>query len=150
MTPPVFDLVGGQVVLGGRRVLDDVSFRVQPGEFVAVLGANGSGKTTLIRALVGLVPLSAGRLELFGTPLAHFRAWPRLGHLSRAGGSVVLVAHELGPLAALIRRAVVLSHGLVVSDGPPPQPEGHHADPTHVHDHPHEGPEAVLRAGFGL
>ncbi len=255
MTPPVFDLVGGQVVLGGRRVLDDVSFRVQPGEFVAVLGANGSGKTTLVRALVGLVPLSAGRLELFGTPLAHFRAWPRLGyvpqrlavgggvpatvrevvlsgrtgrlrrgqrtgkadhaavdhaladvglsdrardavttlsggqqqrvliaralagepevlvldeptagvdadsqdtlagalgHLSRAGGSVVLVAHELGPLATLIRRAVVLSHGLVVSDGPPPQPEGHHADPTHVHDHPHEGPEAVLRAGFGL
>ena len=98
MTPPVFDLVGGQVVLGGRRVLDDVSFRVQPGEFVAVLGANGSGKTTLVRALVGLVPLSAGRLELFGTPLAHFRAWPRLGYVPQrlaVGGGVPATVREV-------------------------------------------------------
>lgn len=253
MTAPVFDLNGGQVVLGGRRILDDVSVRVQPGEFVAILGANGSGKTTLVRTLVGLVPLSAGRLELFGTPLRGFRDWSRLGyvpqrlpvgggvpatvgevvgsgrvgrisrfrrfsqddrravvhaledvgmadrmadavatlsggqqqrvliaralagepevlvldeptagvdadsqdtlagalgHLSGAGGSVVLVAHELGPLAGLIRRAVVLSHGRVVSDGPPPEPEGHHADPAHIHLHPHaDEPRA---AGFGL
>jgi zinc transport system ATP-binding protein len=62
-----------------------------------------------------------------------------LGHLSNASGSVVLVAHELGPPAGLIERAVVLSHGHVVSDGPPPPPKGHHADPTHVHGHPHTG-----------
>ncbi|MCW2776857.1 MAG: zinc transport system ATP-binding protein [Frankiales bacterium] len=61
-----------------------------------------------------------------------------LGHLSQAGGSVVLVAHELGPLQGLIRRAVVVSEGRIVSDGPPPEPEGHHADPTHVHTHAHE------------
>ncbi|MCW2608655.1 MAG: zinc transport system ATP-binding protein [Frankiales bacterium] len=63
-----------------------------------------------------------------------------LGHLSRAGGSVVLVAHELGPLAGLIRRAVVVGDGRIVSDGPPPEPEGHHAHPDHVHTHPHESP----------
>ena len=253
MTAPVFDLTGGQVVLGGRRILEDVSFRVVAGEFVAILGANGSGKTTLVRALVGLVPLAAGELSVFGEPIKRFRDWPRLGyvpqrlavgggvpatvgeivasgrtarlsrfrrfsaddrravahaledvgltarlddpvttlsggqqqrvliaralagepevlvldeptagvdadsqdtlagalgHLSHAGGSVVLVAHELGPLADLIGRAVVLSRGRVVSDGPPPKPEGHHAAPTHVHLHPHaDQPPA---AGFGL
>ena len=72
-----------------------------------------------------------------------------LGHLSQAGGSVVLVAHELGPLAALIGRAVVLSHGRVVSDGPPPEPVGHHAGPDHKHVHPHAD-EAATDSGFGL
>lgn len=239
----VFDLRGGCVSLGGREVLHDVSVSVAEGEFLAVLGANGSGKTTLVRTLVGLAPLSAGALSLFGTPLGQFRDWPRLGyvpqrlavgggvpatvrevvasgrtgrarrlrplgrvdhqaiehaledvglahrakdavatlsggqqqrvliaralagepdvlvldeptagvdadsqdtlagalgHLSQQGGSVVLVAHELGPLADLIHRAVVMSDGRVASDGPPPQPVGQHAASDHVHTHPHE------------
>lgn len=57
-----FELAGGRVTLGGTTVLDGIDFRVGPGEFVAVLGANGSGKTTLVRTLVGLEPLSGGRL----------------------------------------------------------------------------------------
>jgi zinc transport system ATP-binding protein len=71
-----------------------------------------------------------------------------LGHLSQAGGSVVLVAHELGPLADLIGRAIVLSRGRVQSDGPPPEPEEHHAHPSHVHLHPHA--DAPAKTGFGL
>jgi zinc transport system ATP-binding protein len=249
----VFALDHGSVVLGGRRVLEDVSVTVDEGEFVAILGANGSGKTTLVRTLVGLNPLATGTLQVFGTPVDRFRQWPRLGyvpqrlsvggggpatvgevvasgrtgrvsrfrrlskddryaiahaledvgladrtddpvatlsggqqqrvliaralagepevlvldeptagvdadsqdtlagalgHLSNAGGSVVLVAHELGPRAGLIRRAVVLSHGRVQSDGPPPEPEGHHAHPEHVHQHAHGTPDE--RSTFGL
>ena len=53
------------------------------------------------------------------------------------GGSVLLVAHELGPLAPLVNRAVVVHHGEVVHDGPPPEPAGHHAEPDHDHVHPH-------------
>jgi zinc transport system ATP-binding protein len=242
----VFRLQNGCVELGGREILHDVSVTVDDGEFVAVLGANGSGKTTLVRALVGLVPLTAGSLEVFDTPLDRFRDWPRLGyvpqrllvgggvpstvreivasgrtgrarrlrrlgradqaaidhaledvgllhrsnhpvatlsggqqqrvliaralagepdvlvldeptagvdadsqdtlagalgHLSRQGGSVVLVAHELGPLAGLIGRAIVMSGGRVVADGPPPEPEGHHGHADHVHTHAHEAQE---------
>lgn len=250
----VFELRSGCVALGGREILHDVSVTVGTGEFVAILGANGSGKTTLVRTLVGLVPLTAGSLQVFGTPVSRFRDWPRLGyvpqrlavgggvpatvrevvasgrtgrarrlrrlaaadraaiehaledvglahrgsdavgtlsggqqqrvliaralagepdvlvldeptagvdadsqdtlagalgHLAHQGGSVVLVAHELGPLADLIGRAVVMSGGRVVSDGPPPEPEGHHAHALHVHTHAHETPEpgrpAVLK-----
>jgi zinc transport system ATP-binding protein len=53
------------------------------------------------------------------------------------GGTVVLVAHELGPLAALVTRAVVIHGGQVAHDGPVPEPAGHHADPGHDHVHPH-------------
>jgi ABC-type Mn2+/Zn2+ transport system ATPase subunit len=48
----------------GRAVLEDVTFAVEPGQRLAVLGPNGGGKSTLVRALLGeLVPL-AGTLEL--------------------------------------------------------------------------------------
>ena len=57
------------VVLGGRRVLDGVSFDVPKGMLVAVLGANGSGKTTLLRAVAGLLAYSGG-IELAGQDAA--------------------------------------------------------------------------------
>jgi zinc transport system ATP-binding protein len=53
------------------------------------------------------------------------------------GGTVLLAAHELGPLERLVSRAVVLHHGRVVHDGTVPRPAGHHADPDHEHVHPH-------------
>jgi ABC-type Mn2+/Zn2+ transport system ATPase subunit len=50
----------------GRLVLEDISFEVAPGAFVGVIGPNGAGKTTLLRAILGLVPLSAGSIEVLG------------------------------------------------------------------------------------
>jgi ABC-type Mn2+/Zn2+ transport system ATPase subunit len=46
-----------------RAVLDDVSFAIEQGDFVALLGPNGAGKTTLLRGIVGLLPILSGRLE---------------------------------------------------------------------------------------
>ncbi len=241
----VLSLRGGVVEHDGRPVLRGVDLRVTAGEVVAVLGANGSGKTTLVRAVLGLTPLSAGSVELFGEPAARFTDWPRIGWvpqrvgatsgvpatvrevvasgrlprmrrlrrpsavdraavddavsvvgladrasdsvatlsggqqqrvliaralasgpdllvldeptsgvdaenqvaLARAlgelvgrGVAVVLVAHELGPMAPLVDRAVVLRDGLVVHDGPVPTEHDLHAhDPEHAHP-PHDEP----------
>lgn len=232
----------GAVAFSGRPVLRDLNLTVQTGEVVAILGANGSGKSTLIRAALGLVPLSSGSVELFGTPLRRFRAWKRIGYVPQrlgassgvpatvrevvaagrlakrgflrpggkrdavavreaiehvglgdrlrdpvatlsggqqqrtliaralagepdllildeptagvdaasqeafaealrlfvaAGGTVILVAHELGPLRPVVSRAVVVHDGVIAHDGPVPEPAGHHADPDHDHVHPH-------------
>lgn len=56
--------------LGGRSVLDAVTLAVAPGELVALVGPNGAGKSSAIRALVGLLPLTAGRAVLGGNDLA--------------------------------------------------------------------------------
>jgi zinc/manganese transport system ATP-binding protein len=50
--------------LGGRVIWKDLDLEIRAGEFVAVLGPNGAGKTSLLKALLGLVPLSEGLIEV--------------------------------------------------------------------------------------
>ncbi len=49
-------------VLGGKKVLDTVSFEVYTGEFLSILGPSGCGKTTLLRVLLGLEAPSSGQI----------------------------------------------------------------------------------------
>lgn len=65
----------------GIDVLTDISFEIQPGEYVGLVGPNGSGKTTLIRAILGIVRPVRGKIALFGQDLANFRDWHRIGYL---------------------------------------------------------------------
>jgi zinc transport system ATP-binding protein len=56
-----------RVSFDGQPVLRGVNLHIPKGQLVALIGPNGSGKTTLLRALVGLQPLDAGEIKLFGT-----------------------------------------------------------------------------------
>ncbi|MFK4149880.1 metal ABC transporter ATP-binding protein [Streptomyces sp. NPDC004065] len=78
---PVIALRGVRADLGPRPVLRGVDLTVRRGEVVALLGANGSGKSTAVRTVIGQVPVSAGEVELFGTPRRRFRAWSRVGYV---------------------------------------------------------------------
>jgi zinc/manganese transport system ATP-binding protein len=62
----VVELDRATIVIAGHSVLSDVSLAIRAGEFIGVLGPNGAGKTTLMRAILGLLPPSAGTLRVFG------------------------------------------------------------------------------------
>jgi len=62
---PVYTADVLHVALGGRPILHDLSFTVEAGAWVALVGPNGSGKTTLLRTLGGLLPYT-GTLTLDG------------------------------------------------------------------------------------
>jgi len=66
---PLLDLVGVTKSFGRQRVLDGVSFPVDRGEVVSVIGPSGSGKSTLLLVLIGLERLASGRIILDGTPI---------------------------------------------------------------------------------
>lgn len=65
---PVLQLAGASLAYGERAVWSDVDLTVDAGEFVTVLGPNGSGKTSLLRAVLGQVALTGGRIEVLGRP----------------------------------------------------------------------------------
>lgn len=99
MTAPVVSLHDVGIALGGRPIVRDVSFEVERGQVVALLGANGSGKSTLVKALVGLNPISRGSVSLFGTPLPRFSHWERVGYVPQrtdlAGAGVPATVREV-------------------------------------------------------
>ncbi len=70
--------------LGGRKILSQVDFAIQEGEFVGMLGPNGAGKTTLMRAILGLIPTQAGVIKVLGEPAT--RGNPRIGYMPQARG----------------------------------------------------------------
>ena len=89
---------------GGRTVVQDVSFRCEPGTVTGFLGPNGAGKTTTMRMLVGLSAPDAGSAQVLGGP---FRSLPNPGrrvgvlldasaqHGGRRGREVLAVSAQM-------------------------------------------------------
>ncbi|MBD5787947.1 metal ABC transporter ATP-binding protein [Cellulosimicrobium terreum] len=73
-----------------------------------------------------------------------------MARLVGSGLTVLVVLHELGALAPLVERAVVLRHGRVVHDGAPPRPSASHASASHQHLHPHQPDEVATGPSLGL
>ena len=57
------------VFYGTIHALHDISFRVNEGEIVTLIGANGAGKTTILHGISGLLPLKSGTINFMGKPL---------------------------------------------------------------------------------
>lgn len=78
---PIVQMRGVAVGYDDRPAIRDVGFSLDAGEVVVLLGPNGAGKSTLVRGMLGLAPVMAGRLELFGVPAGEFRQRYRLGYV---------------------------------------------------------------------
>jgi zinc transport system ATP-binding protein len=133
-----------------RRAVDEALAAVGLSEHVrqpvATLSGGQQQRVLIARALAGRPELLVLDEPTAGVDAASQEAFAKaLQHFVDEGGTVLFVAHELGPLQPLITRCVVVHHGDVIHSGPNPAPAGHHADPDHDHVHPH-GP--IERTGF--
>jgi manganese/zinc/iron transport system ATP- binding protein len=56
-----------------KQVLNNLSFELPAHKLIGIIGANGSGKTTLLKGVMGLLPLTAGKVQILGESLASVR-----------------------------------------------------------------------------
>lgn len=84
MSLEIFNL---QKSYGLKKVVNDISFNVQPGEVVGLLGPNGAGKTTSFDMVVGLVKADNGKIVLFNKDITktaiHYRSKYGIGYLTQ-------------------------------------------------------------------
>ncbi|MGW4195903.1 metal ABC transporter ATP-binding protein [Streptomyces sp. NPDC005004] len=133
-----------------RRALELVGMADRAGDSVTALSGGQHQRVLIARALAADPELLIMDEPMAGVDLASQEVLAATLREQVAGGaSVLLVLHELGPLEPLIDRAVVLRHGCVLHDGPPPKAVGQHALPGHDHVHPH-APEGAGPSRTGL
>jgi branched-chain amino acid transport system ATP-binding protein len=75
MATTLLKVSGLKVAYGGIQAVKGVSFEVNEGELVSLIGANGAGKTTTLKAITGLQPVAAGEIEFLGKSVKGQGAW---------------------------------------------------------------------------
>jgi ATPase subunit of ABC transporter with duplicated ATPase domains len=92
--------------VGSRLLLDDATFRINPGDRVGLVGRNGAGKTTLSKVLAGESQPAAGTATTSGT-VGYLPQDPRTGDLSVTGRDRILSARGLDHIVRDLRKAEI-------------------------------------------
>lgn len=87
----MLDIANIQAGYNEALVLQDFSLSIETGKVTALMGRNGMGKTTLLKTIMGLLPLSGGRIELDGQPLQGLETY----RISQAGVGYVPQGREI-------------------------------------------------------
>ncbi len=105
-----FDRISFRYVENGPLILEDVSFRAGPGEFIAIVGESGSGKSTLMRLALGLEDPVSGGVYYDGRDLAHLNR-----HLVRRRIGVVMQDGALQP-GSILDNIIGMGNDLTIED----------------------------------
>ena len=109
---------------GQLQAVRDISFKVAPGESLALVGANGAGKTTLLRAIAGAHIPRGGHVLLLDevslglSPLVVDRVYESLAGLMKTGVTLVLVEQDLARAMSVASRIICMLEGRVVLEKP--------------------------------
>lgn len=77
----LIDIQGVSYDYGHGDVLKDVSFPINSGDFLAIIGPNGSGKTTLLKIILGLLKPRRGEIRIMGKRVEDFKDWKKIGYV---------------------------------------------------------------------
>jgi len=78
---PLIEIKNVSFSYGHTKVLNNVTFPINRGDFLSLIGPNGSGKTTLIKIILGLLNPSKGEIKIMGKTVAEFNDWQKLGYV---------------------------------------------------------------------
>jgi zinc transport system ATP-binding protein len=66
---------------GNIKALTDISFNIEYGDYLGIVGPNGGGKSTLLKLMLGLEKPSSGKIKIFGAPIEKFKAKQLIGYV---------------------------------------------------------------------
>jgi len=78
---PIFEVKNLSFKVREQVILENISFEIFSGEYIAIIGPNGGGKTTLIRLLLNLDKYSSGEIKIFGKKFKDFKEWYKIGYV---------------------------------------------------------------------
>ena len=122
MTPAAVRLTSLKKSYGRVVAIDDVSLRVEGGEFFSLLGPSGCGKTTTLRAVAGLIELDAGKIEIMnrdvtglpvhkrniGMVFQNYALFPHMTVAANIAFGLRMRGMARGEVSALVERALDL------------------------------------------
>jgi zinc transport system ATP-binding protein len=85
---PIIESKNVSISYGQNEVLKDISFKIVKGDFIGIAGPNGAGKTTLIKAILGLIPVSIGSIDILGNKIGRFNNWSKIGYLPQKSSTI--------------------------------------------------------------
>lgn len=98
----ILKLENVSIAFGPKRVLEDISFEVEPGEAVGLMGPNGAGKTTVLRCVLGLLQYR-GRIWVDGLDAREVAARRRIGYVPQTPAFYDMTAREAIRFVARLR-----------------------------------------------
>jgi branched-chain amino acid transport system ATP-binding protein len=96
------------IMYGDIQAVTGVSFQVQEGELVSIIGANGAGKTSILNSIMGIVPLKQGSILFKGNDVTHLPAYKR----ARTGIRIVPERARLFPRLSVTENLLTGAYGL--------------------------------------
>jgi len=99
---------GLHVAYGDVRAVNGVSFALEEGELVSIIGANGAGKTSILNGIMGIVPLREGQIRFRGEDLTPLPAYRR----ARAGIRIVPERARVFPRLSVYENLMTGGYGL--------------------------------------
>lgn len=69
----------------GQEALTNLTFNINQGDYLGVVGPNGSGKTTLLKTVLGLIQPSSGTVTIYNQPISAFKNWNKIGYVPQTG-----------------------------------------------------------------
>jgi zinc transport system ATP-binding protein len=88
MARPIIDVDKVSFDYNGNTVLENVTFTVEKGDFLAIVGQNGSGKTTLLKLILGLLQMQKGAITLCGSRIERFRQHAKIGYVPQKATNI--------------------------------------------------------------
>ncbi|MEK9152802.1 MAG: metal ABC transporter ATP-binding protein [Patescibacteria group bacterium] len=98
---PCIELRGVSFGYGPIPVVENISLKVEEGEYLGIIGPNGGGKTTILKLMMGLLEPSAGEVLLFGEPVRRSKRRSAIGYVQQR--------HAMDPLFPASVEEVVVS-----------------------------------------